>query len=688
MNVNLNRDFPRLKKFAGFILENHLEDFTKDLMQRWREEKMPLLTAEVITNMTDEEFFQTTIKSTKETFLQPLTEGTGLVAAVAGAERWKVYVETTTSPAEIGISDLIISYETRKLALFKFLPLYEPLNFEMLKEIVDFTKDCAEITFQTFVEIFEKRMRDNELFVQKITDASPSIIFLFDLQKGRNIYISQKVEQLLGFKPEEMAGGLETRIEKGIHPDDQDLMRQHWEIVKDSTEDDFVIEYRIKHANGEWKWFRSHESVFKRDENGKILQVVGSAVDITEQKEIEQALKQLNENLEHRVQEQTEEIQKSYDQLKLVLESLPQMAWTATPDGEIDYYSNSWRRYLGTSFEELSAKGWIGAIHPDDIEKTTNYWKEAYLTGKVYELENRIKRASDGEYRWHYTKGLPLKDNEGHIIKWVGTTADIHDQKTFTEGLEKVVSERTAELFDSNAELTRSNKDLEQFAYVASHDLKEPLRMVGSYLQLLTKTLEGKLDAEQLEFLSYISSGADQMNALIRDLLNYSRISKDVTALQKVDCNRVIDIVKQNLNHLISETGAAIKASNLPIITGIESQQIQLFQNLVANGIKFRKKDVTPVIEIKAKSEGHNWLFSVADNGIGISEKFQEKIFIIFQRLHNKVEYPGTGIGLSVCKKIVELYGGKIWFESAPGGGTVFYFTIPKTVNANAQLFD
>jgi light-regulated signal transduction histidine kinase (bacteriophytochrome) len=269
----------------------------------------------------------------------------------------------------------------------------------------------------------------------------------------------------------------------------------------------------------------------------------------------------------------------------------------------------------------------------------------------------------------------------------VGTSTDIQEQKTITEDLEKKISERTAELMLSNVELTRTNRDLQQFAYVASHDLKEPLRMVSSYLQLLNKSLNGKLDTEQKEFMNYISSGADRMNALIRDLLNYSRIMKDPASLQKIDCNNILEIVKQNLTAIIEETGTEIKSTKLPVITGIESQLIQLFQNLIANAIKFRKKDTTSQIDIKAVSEPHEWLFSVKDNGLGIAPQFKDKIFIIFQRLHNNADYPGTGIGLSVCKKIVELYGGKIWFDSMPGEGTTFYFTIPKVIRPSESLF-
>jgi PAS domain S-box-containing protein len=687
MNVDIKRSFPRLKNIAAFILENHAEEFTRDYLDRLKAENLPLLTSDILKNMTEEEMFATILKSNIDTFLKPVSEDKGLEEVVRSTERWRTYVKTDSNPADISISDLIIAYEARKLSLFKFLPLYEPISFELIKEIEDFFKDCAEITFQTFVELFQQRLTDNELFIRKIADASPSILFLFDLKKMKRLYMSQKIKDYLGYTFEELETSVDPQTGSLIYPEDREKMLHRYEDYKKGLIDHGIFEYRTRHANGEWRWMRSYENVYKRDDNGLPVQIVGSIIDVTDRKNIESELKELNEDLEAKVKEQTSELQKSYDQLRLILDSFPQMAWTAEPNGKIDFFSNSWINYIGDSLFSMDPTTWKDFIHPDDFDKTVKTWKEALEKGKEFEYENRIKRASDNTYRWSHTKALPLKDSNGNVFKWVGTTTDIHEQKTVTEELEKKVSERTSELMLSNVELTRINNDLEQFAYVASHDLKEPLRMVGSYLQLLKKSLVGKLDAEQEEFITYISSGADRMNALINDLLNYSRIIKDPAALQKVDCNTILEIVKQNLTAVIEDTNTVIKSSKLPTITGIESQIIQLFQNLIANAIKFRRKDTTPVIEIKSMPDTHEWLFSITDNGLGIAPQFRDKIFVIFQRLHNRSEYPGTGIGLAVCKKIVELYGGKIWFDSTPGVGTTFYFTIPKVIKLTESLF-
>ena len=227
-------------------------------------------------------------------------------------------------------------------------------------------------------------------------------------------------------------------------------------------------------------------------------------------------------------------------------------------------------------------------------------------------------------------------------------------------------------------ELSRSNTELEQFAYIASHDLQEPLRMVSSYCQMLQRRYHDKLDSDATEFIDFAVSGAKQMQALINDLLLYSRVGTQEKRFAETDCNAVLDQVKKNLRMAIDESQAVVKHDPLPIAVADDSQLVQLFQNLIGNAIKFKGEE-TPEICVEAESRNGDWVFSVADNGVGIDADFEERIFVIFQRLHTKSEYPGTGIGLSICKKIVERHGGRIWVDSQPGKGSKFYFTLPKT---------
>jgi light-regulated signal transduction histidine kinase (bacteriophytochrome) len=225
-------------------------------------------------------------------------------------------------------------------------------------------------------------------------------------------------------------------------------------------------------------------------------------------------------------------------------------------------------------------------------------------------------------------------------------------------------------------ELTRSNTELEQFAYVASHDLQEPLRMITGYTNLLAKRYGGKLDEDADEFMAFAVNGAKRMYVLINDLLSYSRVGTDAKALTRTNCEDTLAKTLAGLQLAIKESGAMITHDDLPTVMADETQMGQLFQNLLGNAIKYRSKN-PPEIHVGCKRDAGSWVFSVKDNGIGIDPKYSERIFVIFQRLHTRDEYSGTGIGLAICKKIVERHGGKIWIESALGQGTTCFFTLP-----------
>ena len=225
-------------------------------------------------------------------------------------------------------------------------------------------------------------------------------------------------------------------------------------------------------------------------------------------------------------------------------------------------------------------------------------------------------------------------------------------------------------------ELARSNTELEQFAYVASHDLQEPLRMVTSYVEILAEEYQDKLDENADRYIGYAVDGAKRMKALVDDLLAYSRLSSGANKFEDADCNEVVGRVMQALDATITETGAAVNCGSLPTVKGDGIQLHQLFQNLISNGIKFRSAE-TPTIEVSSQREGEHWLFAIKDNGIGIAPRHHEQIFQMFQRLHHRGQYPGTGVGLAVSAKIVQRHGGTIWVDSQEGKGTTMFFTIP-----------
>ncbi len=256
---------------------------------------------------------------------------------------------------------------------------------------------------------------------------------------------------------------------------------------------------------------------------------------------------------------------------------------------------------------------------------------------------------------------------------------DFEAEKHRTEEANRELRREVQEREQAQLALQSSNADLEQFAYVASHDLQEPLRMVSSYMDLFARRYSGTIDAQADKYIHYAVDGARRMQALIAGLLEYSRVGRRAGSLKLVQSEGALNQALENLKPVLEETNATIERRPLPAVLADEGQLVQLFQNLVSNALKFRAPGSRPHVEIRAAPDGRYWRFSVKDNGIGIAPGHVERIFVIFQRLHTRAEYPGTGIGLSICKKVVERHGGRIWVESEPGQGATFSFTLPTT---------
>jgi light-regulated signal transduction histidine kinase (bacteriophytochrome) len=269
-----------------------------------------------------------------------------------------------------------------------------------------------------------------------------------------------------------------------------------------------------------------------------------------------------------------------------------------------------------------------------------------------------------------------LQSKVSVFIELSKRTAALTRKNLELELTEKMLEERTKELAERVEELARSNAELERFAYVASHDLKEPLRMVTSYTRLLARRYKGKLDADAEDFINFAIDGAARMEQLIQDLLVYSRVGIRDLFVKPTDCEVVLGQALGNLQAAIEESDAAVTHDTLPVVKGDATQLVQIFQNLIGNAIKFHGEK-PPRIHISAEDKENEWVFSVQDNGIGIDPQYRERIFVIFQRLHSREEYPGNGIGLAICKKILENHAGRIWLSSQPGKGSTFYFSLP-----------
>ena len=387
-----------------------------------------------------------------------------------------------------------------------------------------------------------------------------------------------------------------------------------------------------------------------RDAAGKIIGASKIARDITERKRITAAL------------------MASEARFRQLANSMPQIVWTARADGDIDYYNDRWYAFTGFSRERFGDTSWEPIVHPEDLELTRQAWYEAVHSSEPFHVEHRLWDGHENRWRWFMCRALPMRDELGAVVKWFGSSTDIDEQKQVED------------------ELRRANRDLEQFAYSASHDLQEPLRSVKIYSELLSRRYKDNLDPQAIEFLGYLRGGATRMEMLVRDLLAYTQITKFEPPLDLTDANEVLTDTLADLAGTIVEAGAQVTSGALPNVPMHRAHLQQLFQNLVGNAIKYRSQHRQPTAHVSAEYKNGSWIFSVADNGIGIDQKYQTKIFGLFKRLHSHEEYSGTGIGLAICQRIVDRYRGRIWVESELGQGSTFRFTIPSEKPSNAKL--
>jgi PAS domain S-box-containing protein len=353
------------------------------------------------------------------------------------------------------------------------------------------------------------------------------------------------------------------------------------------------------------------------------------------------------------------ELLASEARFRQLADTMPQMVWTARPDGYIDYYNERWYEYTGFSRDSFGDASWELILHPDDLQRTHEIYYAAIHSGQPYNIEYRLMSPNDNRWRWFVGRAVPIRDAEGKIVKWFGTCTDIDEQKHVQE------------------DLRRANQDLEQFAFSASHDLQEPLRSVKIYSELLITRHGAAVNAEAQKFLAYVRSGATRMEMLVRDLLTYTQVTKFEPGGETSDGNEALNSALANLAGAISESGARITADPLPSLPVHAMHLQQIFQNLIGNAIKYRSPERRPLVHVAAERQDGHWTFAVSDNGIGIDSEYKENIFGLFKRLHTSDEYSGTGIGLAICQRIVDRYHGRIWVDSEPGRGSTFHFKLP-----------
>jgi signal transduction histidine kinase len=377
-----------------------------------------------------------------------------------------------------------------------------------------------------------------------------------------------------------------------------------------------------------------------------------------------------------------EALRESEQELKTVLEGSPIPTFVINRDHIVQYWNKALEELSGTRAHNVTGtkEHWKALYNEERATLVDLLVDERFselpkwYSGKFHESQiiTGAYEAIDFfpnlgvEGKWLRSTASILRNSKGHIVGAIETLEDITDRKNAEDSLH----ERTEDL-------ERSNEELEKFAYVASHDLQEPLRMVSSYMQLLSRRYGGKIDADADEFIGFAVDGAKRMQILINDLLTYSRIGTRGREFEPVPCEEVLGLALVNLLTVIEETGSVVTHDELPTVLADKTQLVQLFQNLISNAIKFRSNE-QPRVHVHADHKENEWIFSIKDNGIGIDPRYEDRIFEVFQRLHGRGQYSGTGIGLAICKKIVERHGGSIRVQSEEGTGATFYFSLPE----------
>jgi len=513
-------------------------------------------------------------------------------------------------------------------------------------------------------------LKKSKLQYQNLYNDAPDMYGSVNAESRKIVRCNRTLTHKLGYSKKEIIG---SSIYEICHPD---CLPQIEKALDDfmTTGEVKDAQLALQHQDGS-KIEVSLNMRAVRGEDGQILHGRLSWRDITERKRLERELKQANTELEQRVQERTQQLQTAYqslqrsqEQLELALEASHSSWWHwQVQTGELEW-SPSYVQIFGFEEEELLAKYevWEGLVHPEDMlwinEKLNAHLQDSSVP---YAFDYRM-RSKSGEWKWIANLGKVVeRDEQGQPVRMAGMHYDITDRK-----------QAEAKLQQLNDELSRSNQELSQFAYVASHDLQEPLRKIRSFSDLLANRYQNQLDDKADRYIHHITSGATRMQALIDDLLGYSRVGQTQLHLKPTHLDLVLQGVLSDLELVIEERKALILVNALPTVSVDSGQIRQLLQNLITNALKYCQADI-PTVRVWATQASDTWTISIQDNGIGIDSQFSDRIFAIFERLHHKDTYSGTGIGLAICKRIVERHGGQIWVNSQEGQGSTFSFTLP-----------
>ncbi|MGZ3952232.1 MAG: sensor histidine kinase, partial [Flavisolibacter sp.] len=626
-----------LPGFAGFILNKHLKDFVQEQLDLGSRLNIPLLVS-LRQRFSNDDLLELS-KTTSTEYLVYLKENRAFEQIKDSSEKWMNDQLDIIGKFQVTGQDITLINYVRQQAFRKLIPFFTTDVQEALQlsaEIDTFMLGATTTSIDIYVNILKDKIQDESLLTNKLITASPAITFLFDIVQNKEIFISGKVLEVMGYTRQELDSASDNILFSLTHPDDLASMADSIEkLVLRNNDSVQQVEYRFLHKDGNYRWLRTYFVVFRRDDRGEPVELLGKTFEITSEKETALALETREQQL---LEAQT-------------LAHIGSFEWNMNERHSV----NTPEVYKIFEMDvEQHYEEFMTHVHPDDLQRVQDAISASFKTG-TYDCEYRYIKNGKEKVIWSLGK---VEFQNGAAYRMIGTVQDVTDIKAMER-----------ELLKRTEELQASNKSLQQFASIASHDLKEPLRKISMFADIVMETEKERLSQTSIDRLKRMQNSSKSMMKMIQDILAFSLLEAKQQK-EKVDLDAILTEIIDLLDEGIKEKNATIYHNRLPQAYVIPSQFRQMLQNLISNALKFARKDVAAKIKIDYK-----WIdkppvdlkpaprflqIDVCDNGIGIEEEYLQSIFDLFKRLHPKAEYEGTGLGLAITKRIIDNHDGYI----------------------------